>query len=840
MKVPLSWLSEYVDISIPVPELVERLTIAGLEVESARLIGVEKPEGLNIKIDSDGPVWEPDRIVIGEIESVKQHPNADRLTLPTVNLGGGKTKQLVTGAPNIKVGDSGQKVIIGLTGAMLFDGHSKEKKLSKLKPGKIRGIESDAMVCSEYELGISEEHEGIILLDEDAPVGMPLAEYMGDIVLNIDVLPNMARCMSMIGIAREVAALTGAELKLPLQEPDYAKESIEGKVRVLIEDPELSARYSAMLIHQVAIKPSPQWMQRRLTYAGMRPVSNIVDITNYVMLEWGQPLHAFDLDKLIERAGEKVPVITVRPARKGEKLTTLDETERKLKKENLLIADEAGPIALAGVMGGLETEVTKATTEILLESASFNPVSIRVTSRTMNLPSEASARFSRGVHPETVKPAAERAAALMQELCGATVSHGMVDTYPAHILPQQTILPLKEVKRILGVEIPIEEATRILEALEFQVAKVDDATLKVTTPPHRLDIQEGVADLLEELARIYGYNELPETLLDDPLPEQVGNPDLTKEERLRDALVQLGLQEVITYSLTTAENEKAFLDHDPDHVVLQNPISSERVALRQSVLASVLETLGSNLRHTEDVRVFEIGRRYLPHPGGPLPDESRRLAIAVTGNRSTSYWNDQGSSRPDPLDFFDLKGIIEALVEDLHLPKVSYRPSGCEYLHPGQSADLLIDGENTGSFGLLHPGKQDEKLFGNRAILVAELDVEKILPTIPFRHRYQTVSRYEVAKRDIALLVDEDITAEEVEKEIYQAGGKLLVDARLFDLYRGENLESGRKSLAYALTYQAADHTLTEKEIEKAHKKVEGQLKHKLKAKIRGKDDVKN
>lgn len=837
MKVPLSWLKEYVDIQIPVAELVERLTIAGLEVESARLIGAEKPDGLSVKIEDEGPIWDKDKIVIAEILKVEQHPNADRLTLPEVDLGDGKTKGLVTGAPNIKVGDSGQKVVVALRGSVLFDGHAKEKKLAELKPGKIRGIESDAMVCSEYELGITEEHAGIIILENDAPVGTPAVDVIGDIVLNIDVLPNMARCMSMIGIAREVAALTGAELKLPVYEPEFAKESIEGLVRVLIDDPKLSARYSAMLIRDVSIKDSPAWMQRRLSYAGMRPVNNIVDITNYVMLEWGQPLHAFDYDKLKARAGEKKVVISVRPAKKGEKMTTLDDIERKLTPENLLIADEAGPVALAGVMGGAETEVSEQTKHVLLESASFNQVSIRVTSRTMNLPSEASARFSRGVHPETVKPAALRAAMLMGQFANGQVADGMVDTYPAPIKAQETTLIMDQVERLLGIAVPIEDATRILETLEFKVKKVDDHALKVTTPSHRLDIQVGAADLIEELARIYGYDRLPETLLDDPLPDQVGNPDLDREERVRNVLAQLGFQEVINYSLTTPEQESKYLDGKREYVKLQNPISSERIALRQSVVASVLEVVTSNLRHTEQVEVFEIGKIYVPHSGKDLPDESRRLVIAMTGKRETEHWDEGHKRQSTPFDFFDLKGVIEALVADLHLEKASYRPSATTFLHPGQSADLLIGKENVGSFGLLHPGIQDEKTLGSRAILIADLDLEAILPKIPFRHAYRPVSRYAVAKRDIAIIVPEDITGEQIEKEIFAAGGKLLREATLFDLYRGESIEEGCKSLAYALTYQSDDHTLSDKEIEKAHKKVEGRLKHQLKAKIRGKED---
>src|SRR5438132_898597 len=430
MKAPLGWLRDSVDLPPSVPQLVERLTLAGLEVAGVRCIGVPAPEGLHVKEEDAGPVWPPDKIMVGKVLSVERHPNADRLTLATVDYGAAQPRTVVTGAPNIKVGDSGQKVIFALSGSVLFDGHADQKVLRELKPSKIRGVPSDAMVCSAYELGISDEHEGIILLDDDVPVGTPLAGLMSDIVVQLDVTPNMARCLSMIGLAREVSAITGRPMHVPTQAlQDYGKPN-ERAVRVAIEDPRLSARYAALLLSGVKHGPAPGWMQRRLTYAGMRPISNIVDITNYVMLEWGQPLHAFDHDKLLERAAGKTPIITVRPARAGEALVTLDSAKRELTPDNLVIADSAGPIALAGAMGGLDTEVTEATRNVLLEPANFNFVSIRRTMKALNLPSEASVRFSKGIHPETVQPAAERAAELMRQDAGATICRGLVDTYP--------------------------------------------------------------------------------------------------------------------------------------------------------------------------------------------------------------------------------------------------------------------------------------------------------------------------------------------------------------------------------------------------------------------------
>src|SRR5579884_2869314 len=512
MKVPLSWLRDYVDLPESIGSLCERLTSAGLEVAGVRAIGLPLPEGLHAKAEEVGPVWDRDKIVVGRVLSVERHPNADRLTLATVDYGAAQPKTVVTGAPNIKPGESGQSVIVALSGSVLYDGHADTRVLRELKPSKIRGVPSDAMVCSAYELGISEEHEGIILLDEDLAPGTPLVEVMGDIVIELDVLPNMARCLSMIGVAREVAALTGQTFRLPDHKVPATAEPVAGKVEIAIEDPKLCARYAAGLLRGAKVGKAPGWMQRRLSNAGMRPISNLVDVTNYVMLEWGQPLHAFDYDVLVQRARGKKPVITVRPARKGEKIKTLDGVDRELSTDNLIIADGAGPVAIAGVMGGAETEVSERTENILLESANFDFVSVRGTMKALNLPSEASVRFSKGIHPELVQPAAERALKLMHDHAGATVAKGIVDNYPRPLPPMVIELKASEIKRLLGFDLPLAEATRILTGLEFKVESAGAETLRVTVPPHRVDIQVGSADLIEELARIHGYDRLPATL----------------------------------------------------------------------------------------------------------------------------------------------------------------------------------------------------------------------------------------------------------------------------------------------------------------------------------------
>jgi phenylalanyl-tRNA synthetase beta chain len=804
------------------------------------------PDGLRVKAEDAGPVWEPDKVVLAKVLGVEKHPNADRLTLVTLDYGAAQPKTVVTGAPNLKVGDRGQRVILGQAGTTYFDGHATPKTLRKLEPKAIRGIMNDAMVMSEFELGISEEHEGIIILDDDAPPpGTPLAEYMGDVVLELDVLPNMARCLSLIGVAREVAALTGQAVEYPPHAMQAAGPPAAGQVKVEIEDPKLSARYAAALIQGVQIGPAPGWMRRRLAYAGMRPITNIVDVTNYVMLEWGQPLHAFDHDKLRERAGGQAPTIIVRAAKAGEKLMLLDQGSKKpedrketdLTPEMLIIADEKGPIALAGVMGGLETEVSEKTTNVLLESANFDFVSIRKTSRKLDLPSEASARFSKGIHPETVKPAAERAAELMRQYALGTLCQGLVDTYPAPVPPRTVTLEMAEVRRILGMDMPIAEAVRILMALEYQVEQTGPATLRVMTPPHRLDIQEGPADLIEDLVRIHGYDRLPATLMADQLPPQRVNRPLQLEEQVRDILVGAGLQEVITYSLTTPEREAPLGLPPMEYVRLLNPISSERVVMRHSVLAGVLEVAAANLRHADDVRLFEIGPAYLPRPGEKLPAEPVRLALVLTGRRWPESW--QGTPNAPALDFFDLKGVVEALAGDLHLPEVSYRPlSEASYLHPRRAAELVVKGRAVGIFGELHPRTAEAFGLAGRTVVAGEVDLEAILAAVPERYAYVPVPRFPAALRDIAVIVDESVAAERIVSEIRTAGGGLLSGIRLFDLYRGESIPAGKKSLAYALSYQADDRTLTDKEVDKAHKKIEDRLKHVLKAQIRGKDNV--
>lgn len=842
MKVPLSWLGDYVSLPAEPAALVERLTLAGLESSGVQVFGRPVPSGLRVKSEDQTPVWERDKVVIAHVLEITKHPNADTLKLVKLDHGAAEPKTVVTGAPNIAPGQSGMKVVLGLRGTKYFyEDKPGKKSIFTLEPKALRGIENDAMCMSNYELGIAEDHEGIIILDDGDPKpGTPAADVLGEIVVELDVLPNMARCLSMIGVAREVAALTGAKVQEPKLEVTTASESVEGKVKVEIADAKLCGRYIAAVIRNVKVGPSPRWMRTRLHYAGMRPISNAVDITNYVMLEWGQPLHAFDYDVLVKRAGGKEPTIIVRSAKAGEKLKTLDGQERELSPQNLVIADTTGPIALAGVMGGAETEVSDSTTTILLESASFDFVSVRRTARQFNLFSEASTRFSRGVHPELSKPAALRAAELFrQHACGEVLA-GLVDNYPAPVPPQVIELKASEIRRLLGFDMPKADVERVLTALQFQVKPTTDGW-SVTPPATRLDIQAGAADLIEELARVSGYDRLPERLLPLELPEQRGNRSLELEEHVRDILADQGLQEAITYSFTSVEQEAKLVPggstESQGYVALMNPISPERSVMRRSLLPGLLDVAALNLQTVEGLAMFEAGPIFAAKEGSKLPEEPRRLALVLAGRRTEAAWDDPQGVKPAQFDFFDVKGIVESLASDLHLPAVSFRTAkGVPHLHPGRSAELVVNGTAVGAFGELHPKVAAAFKLEGRAVQAAELDLEAILAAVPERFAYRPFSTFPPAKRDIAVIVPQETTAEAVLTELKAAGGELLAEAKLFDVYTGESIPAGTKSLAFALHYQAPDRTLTDKEIDKAHQKIEGRLRHVLKGQIRGKD----
>jgi phenylalanyl-tRNA synthetase beta chain len=828
MKVPIRWLKDYVEIDVRLEELTERLTLAGLEVAA---------------IEQLGDWWDREKIVVGEVVAVKPHPDADRLVLADVAYGGESIEQCVTGAPNLfpykGAGAVSLKVAFAMEGAELYDGHKEGFVKTRLKRTKIRGVPSRAMVCSEKELGLSEEHEGILFLPAGAPVGVPLVEYLGDTVLDLDLTPNLARCMNMLGVAREVAALTEGTVRYPSTEWVAEGPPATELARVEIEDPDLCSRYIATIIQGIEIGPAPLQMQDRVRRAGMRPISNIVDVTNYVMLEWGQPLHAFDYDKLVARAGGGVPTIIVRRARPGERMVTLDGVERSFGEETLLICDTAGPIAVAGVMGGLETEVDEQTRNILLESANFDLISIRRTTQALKLPSEASQRFGRGIHPELSEPAVRRATELMRVVAGGTIARGMVDAYP--VKPEAVVIELTvaEVERNLGIGFELEEIASILERLEFGCEAIDEGTLRVIVPEHRMDCAYP-ADLIEEVARIFGYDRIPVTEMADRLPPQRANEALELEEEIRTLLVGCGLQEVVTYSLTTLEREAALdpekraSDLDPGaYVTVANPISQDRAVMRRSLLATVLETAAANLRFRERVELFEMGKVFVLEPDADLPEEPKRLVVVMTGPRGERHWlEDEGAD----LDFFDLKGVVETLLARLHVEGAEYEPAEHPSFQGGRTARLWVRGQaseggeavDLGILGELRPAVREAFGLPPRRVAAAALNLDALLPVIPPAWYVDPISPYPAVLQDLAILVDEEVPSSAAERLIAETGGFLLKDVQLFDVYRGEPIASGKKSLAYALTFQAPDKTLTDaivaRQVQRIVKRLEGEL----------------
>jgi phenylalanyl-tRNA synthetase beta chain len=853
MRIPLSWLKDFVDLELAPEALASRLTFAGLEVEEIEYVGLALPKSTGRQeVKTHGHEWNREKIVTAQILEVMPHPNADRLTLLRLDDGSGKEQTVLTGAPNLfPYKGAGPlprpiKVAYAREGAVLYDGHKPGRELMTLKRAKIRGVESYSMVCSEKELGISEEHEGIIVLDDDAPVGVPLADTLGDVVFTIKTNPNMARNINVYGVAREVAALLGK----PLREPDYTIRaegpSIAGQVKIQITNPDLNPRFVAALIKGVTIAPSPYRVQHRLRLSGVRPINNIVDATNYAMLEIGQPLHAFDYDALVARAGGKAPAIITRTARQGETLRTLDGVERKLDDFTVLVCDEAGALGLGGVMGGAETEVSDTTTSVLLEGAAWEFINIRRTLQSQKLSSEAGYRFSRGVHPAMTVRGVSRGIELMRQWAGGTVAQGLVDEYPKPAPVVTVELPVSEVQRILGIELSVDEIKRILESLQFAVTyhaggtpPLSRFTFHVTVPDHRLDIGTGIvgqADLIEEIARIYGYERIPETQLADALPPQRRNRSLELEELARDVLVNAGLQEVMTYSLTTPERERrAFTPQtapdDRPYVTLVNPISPERVAMRHSLLASVLEIAAANVRQRDRLALFEIAPVYLVEEEETLPNEPRRCVITLTGPREPLSWK---ASDRAPMDFFDLKGVVESLIEGLHIANVTYTPAAHPAFMPGRTAQLLINGQAAGWLGELHPAVREQYDLPAQAVLAADLDFEKLAAHVDELYPAAPVPEFPPVKEDLAVIVDEAVPAERVEAVIRASGGVLLAGLTLFDVYRGEQIGAGKKSLAYSLTYQAPDRTLTDAEVAKLRGRIVKRLQEELGATLRG------
>ncbi len=792
MLVSMKWLKELVEVDLPVPELVDRLDMTGTAVEAVTTVG-EGFEG----------------VVVGRVLTKEKHPEADKLSYCTVDVGAGQPLRIVCGATNFEAGD---RVPVACVGATLPGGFT-------IKKAKLRGLTSEGMMCSAPELGLGGDGSGLLVLPPDAPVGVPFAEYRGtaDTVLELEVTPNRPDCLSMTGVAREVAAITGATAQVPASVPPESGQPAAASVSVEIADPELCPRYTARLIRGVRIGPSPEWLAARVAAAGARPVNNIVDITNYVMFELGQPLHAFDAATLTVRDGRTA--VTVRRARAGERLITLDGQDRELDAGMLVIADDSGAVALAGVMGGEATEVTEATVDILLESACFDPSSVSVTSRSLGLISEASSRFERGVDPNGCVAAADRAAELMARLAGGTVAPGVVDAYPRPAAPVELELRVERLNAICGTGIPVGEAAAILTSLGLTVTPHGDGeVLGVVVPTNRPDLVREI-DLVEEVIRVWGMERVPATLPGGR--GRIGH--LTAHQRWArriDATMRAaGLNETMTYAFIDPADlgrTRMSLGEGEPFVELTNPMSGEQAVMRWSLLPGLLRSVSYNQRRgVPDVHLYETGTVFATSAGRKLPREHLSLAGVLAGSWSRPSWH----GGEWDLDFFDGKGVIEALAEDLSLDRWSVRAADLPWLQPGRSAEVVVRGTVVGWLGEVDP-RVAEDFEADAPIVAFELDADALIAAARPAKTYVEVPRHPAVTFDVALVVPEQVSAERVEQAMRKAGGPLLDSVRLFDVYRGSGVAAGSKSLAWALSYRAPDRTLTDEEVRPVHEKL--------------------
>jgi phenylalanyl-tRNA synthetase beta chain len=826
MKVPLSWLKEYVDITMSPEALAHTLTMAGLEVEAIEYIGAD---------------W-GDAIITAQIVHLEKVAGSDHLSYARVNTG---TEELgiICGAPNIKQGD---KVPLARVGAKVGDLTIGEKNTM--------GYLSQGMLCSPRELGIGNDHSGIYILDPATPLGQKLVDVLGEVVLEFAIKANRGDLSSIIGIAREVAALTKQELRIPQPVLHEQGRPAAELVRVTVEDTDLCPRYSARIVSGIKIGPSPAWMGRRLLAAGMRPINNVVDITNYVMLEFGQPLHGFDYDLVRHHH------IIVRRARPGEEMTTLDGVKRKLTPDMLLIADPEGPTAIAGVMGGAISEVNDNTTTVLLEAANFQAANVRRTSVELGLRTDASSRFEKRLDPELTVVGANRAMQLMAELAGGTVHPGIVDCYPSPPQPRTIAFSTDDVEWLTAVKVTQHEVMDALSGLGFIVVPDEHSnSMQVTVPTFRPDIVES-ADLVEEVLRMIGYNSIPSTIPVGPLPEPQVDSWFEREYAVRNILIGAGLNEIVTYAMISRDrmiNLLAHADAQSARVLLQgarsapsngtntavaakngassaivpfdartlpavtlvNPLSSDHDTMRLTLMSGLLETVQENSKRSKaGLRFFEIGRRYLPSDeANSLPDERRSVDIAISGPAEISWFAELSR----PADFYDLKGVVETLLAALHISRYRFTSTQHPTFHPGRCALLelprmTIAGEETfspvGVLGEVHPLVQQRYDIPQRTYM-CELDLEQLYEAVPGSLTYAPISRQQELTRDLALVVDEQVPAQDIHDAIVRSGGELLRSAALFDVYTGEPIPVGKKNLTYSLAYQSQERTLTDAEV---------------------------
>jgi phenylalanyl-tRNA synthetase beta chain len=805
MLVSLEWLKDYVDIKISPAELVERLTMAGLEVEAVKEIA---PSFTNV--------------VVAKILSVKPHPQADRCSLCEISTGDA-TYPVVCGAGNIKAGDT---VPLAKVGATIPGGYT-------IKSSKIRGEVSEGMLCSEQELGIGDDAEGIMILPANLTIGHDLTAALDltDVVLDIGITPNRADCLSIIGIAREVAAVTGSQWKYPDIFVRENEEDVNNITSVEIIDPDLCPRYSARIIQDVTIKPSPLWMRRRLEAVGLRAINNIVDVTNYVMMELGQPLHAFDFRYLDEGR------IVVRRSRTGEIFISLDEKERTLEKDTLMICDGVKPVAIAGIMGGLNSEVKPDTKMILLESAYFSPSAVRKSSKMLGMNTDAAFRFGRGIDPEGVVNASARAARLMAEISGGAVCKGCIDQYPKKIEVAMDIpLRVKRVNNILGTDINADTVTGIISSLNMDIRKEDEDTYRVNPPSYRVDITREI-DIIEEIARLYGYDHIPATLPPISVVTAMKDRKGILVDRIRETLKGSGFSEIITYSFISPDSvDWLGLNSDDERrrtVKIKNPLTEEQSVMRTTLISSLLETMRNNAYNSFfDIKIFEIGRVFFKRKEGELPVERNLLGGLITGLWYDDLWSSKMHS-----DFYDLKGCIENICDCLKMSGLKFR-SDCRepFLHPGKSCSLFIDDQLIGFSGEVHPDVLVRMDLKNRAYVV-DIDLDILQNIFTDEIRYRGLPRFPSVVRDVAFIVGEDLEANIMLEFVTDIGKELLEKVSIFDVYSGKSISRGKKSLGLRFTYRAFGRTLTDDEVNDVHSGIVKRVIDLTGAKIRGEEN---
>ena len=811
MQVSIKWLKDYIDFTETPEQLADKLTMAGIPVENV----VDPGEGL-------------EKVVTGRIEKLEPHQNSDHLQICTMNVGLAENIIIVTGAQNVA---EGQVVPVAMVGAHLPNG-------MKISKGKLRGVASNGMLCSAQELKLDleklpeEQKTGIFILPSDTPVGIPAKDVLGlnDVVLEFELTANRADCFSVFGLVREIAAITGNKPHFPeikVNEDDNTK--LNDIFSVEIADPDLCSRFSTRMLKNVKIGPSPEWMQQRLEGAGIRSINNVVDVTNFVMIELGHPMHAYDYDKI---TGKK---LIARRAIEGEELHTLDDTSRKAKGEMLVIADSEKAAGLAGIMGGFETEITDTTTTVVLESADFYGPCIRRTARACGLSSEASGRFERGVDSETTIKALDRAAQLLQEMGACTVCEGIVDVYPNPKQANYVTFTPEQINNHLGTNIAKDVMLNIITSVGFDVTKDENDEITVKVPSWRNDVT-CMADISEEIARLHGFDKIKSTLPNGVSMQGTQSAKQTFIDKVKASLSSQGLYETISFALTNEETfNKLNIPQDSPlrkAVPIMNPLSDEYPLVRTTLLSSIFDNLARNLaRKNDDVALFEVGSVFFPKalPVTELPDEVVKIAGAITGRRNAQGWNQTN----DMVDFYDAKGIIEELLANLRVTRYTVETGTHYAMHPGKTALFKKGRDVIATVGEVHPAVLSA--YGiTKPVYIFELDATIVMKYMAKDLKYKALPKYPATSRDLAMLVDVDVNAADIEKAMTKAAGQNLTQITLFDVYTGKQVEEGKKSLAFSLTFQSNDKTLTDAEIDPAIEKIVSKLQKDFNANLRG------